>query len=222
MSLTDWSRFDTGGVCGSAIVALLLVPLMLIGGPVLAHGEDGEAEPVELVEQALAIVVNTPDSMGEAAEKLEAVLEADPAGLMDLDVEAVARALAAVEAGDAHAAEDALIEALGQDPHPEEAVEGPEGTAGATGTTEAPTSETTMTPTTVTTVTPTTAPAGEGGGGEDEDNAEAGLLSTPILDHGLTERLEGGLRSPGIFTLLLAVILAGAGTYLLRRRVPGP
>jgi hypothetical protein len=55
----------------------------------LAHGEEGEAEAVDLVEQALAIVVNSPDAMSEAQERIEAALAADPAELEELGIDAL-------------------------------------------------------------------------------------------------------------------------------------
>jgi hypothetical protein len=208
----DQSGTHVGRFVGLLPAGLLVISLVLVGaGPALAHGEEGEEEPVDLVEQALAIVVNSPDAMSEAQEKIEAALTADPADLEALDLEALERALVAVEAGDAHAAEDALIEALGRDPHPEEVVEGPAAAGGGTVTTVAPaTAPGTLEPAEET--DPTDEPE------EDKDDDENGLFSTPSLDHGLTERVEGGFRSPDVAALALAVILAVAGTVLLRRR----
>lgn len=197
------------------LLAGLLVISLLVGGPALAHGGEGEVEPVDLVEQALAIIVNSPDSMLEAQEKIEAALAADPADLEVLDIEALERALAGIEAGDAHAAEDALVEALGRDPHPEEVVEEPAAAGGGAVTTTSPT-------TAPESAKPAeeTDPAEEPEEGVEDD--ESGLFSTPVLDHGLTERVEGGLQSPGVAALALAVVLTGAGTVLLRRRKPVP
>lgn len=194
-----------------SVLALLVATAWVVPTlPTFAHGEDGEAEPVELVEQALAIVVNSPDSMVEADEKIEAALAADPAELGELDVEALDRAMVAVRAGDAHAAEDALVEALRRDPHPEEPVEEPAAVSDGTGTT-------TAAPTT----SPESADPSEEAVVEEEtegEDVESGLFSTPVLDHGLTERIRGGLRSPSGAALILVVILAGFGTYLLRHR----
>lgn len=213
--MIDQSGTHAGRFVRLLPAGLLAISLVLVGaGPALAHGEEGEAEPVDLVEQALAIVVNSPDAMSEAQEKIEAALAADPADLEGLDLEALERALVAVEAGDAHAAEDALIETLGRDPHPEEMVDEPAAVGGGTVTTIAPES-------------PEPAeeadPGEETGPAEDVEEAEEddeGLFTTPVLDHGLTERVEGGFRSPGVAALALAVILAVAGTVLLRRREP--
>jgi hypothetical protein len=215
VKVIDQSGTHAGRFVRLLPAGLLVISLVLVGaGPALAHGEEGEAEPVDLVEQALAIVVNSPDAMSEAQEKIEAALAADPADLEGLDLEALERALVAVEAGDAHAAEDALIETLGRDPHPEEMVDEPAAVGGGTVTTIAPES-------------PEPAeeadPGEETGPAEDVEEAEEddeGLFTTPVLDHGLTERVEGGFRSPGVAALALAVILAVAGTVLLRRREP--
>ena len=198
---------------GLLIGLVLLVSWLLTGGPALAHGEDGVAEPIELIEQALAIVVNSPGSIGEARERIEDALAAESDELEGLDVEALNRALDAIVAGDAHAAEDALVEALGRDPHPEEPVEPERPVEGGTPTTG---------PQTTTVPTPEEPVEAVEPGEEMEEGDEGGLFSTPVLDHGLTERVEGGFRSPGVVGLVLAVILAGAGTLLLRRRETTP
>ena len=198
---------------GLLVGLVVLVLWLLTGSPALAHGEDGEVEAVELVEQALAILVNSPGSVGEARERIEAALAADPAELEGLDVQALNRALDAIAAGDAHAAEDALVEALGRDPHPGEAVEP---ASGATATTNPPTS------TRPTSVEPVEEVETSGEMEEGEEQRETGLFATPSLDHGLTERVEGGVSSPGMAVLVSAVILAAVGTFLLRRRETMP
>lgn len=73
--------------------------------------EDGESDPTNLVEQAPAIVVNTPDAADEALERVEEAMETDeedPSGELDVP---------ALEEGSLHDAEDLLVEALGGDPH---------------------------------------------------------------------------------------------------------
>ncbi len=107
-------------------IAMLAVAVAVIGAatwatsPALAHGggEGEEIDPVNLVEQALAIVVNTPDKADEALERVEAALEAEneePTG--ELDVALLEAAAQALEINDLHEAEDTLVEALGSNPH---------------------------------------------------------------------------------------------------------
>lgn len=98
---------------------LLVASAALVGTaalPASAHGEDGEADPVETVRQALAIVINTPGAADEATERIEEVLavEADePSG--ELDVAALEDAADAIEAGRLGPAEQALLAALAAD-----------------------------------------------------------------------------------------------------------
>lgn len=105
-------------------VAMLVIAAAVIGAttwtisPAFAHGgeEGDEVDPVNLVEQALAIVVNAPEKADEALERIEAALaeEAEePTG--ELDIAAVEAAAAALETNDLHEAEDALVAALGGD-----------------------------------------------------------------------------------------------------------
>lgn len=99
-------------------MATATVLIMWAAPPALAHGDEGESDPVNQVEQALAIVVNTPQAADEALERIEAALdteEGEPSG--ELDIPALEAAAAALEDGRWHEAEDELILALGQDPH---------------------------------------------------------------------------------------------------------
>lgn len=107
----------TGSRLWSGLVLSVLVVLWS-ALPALAHGGEGESDPVNLVEQALAIVVNTPDAVDEALERVEEALgteAAEPSG--ELDVPALEEAAVALEDDRLHDAEDLLVEALGQDPH---------------------------------------------------------------------------------------------------------
>lgn len=157
-----------------------VVVIVLVATPALAHGDDEEADPVNLVEQALAIVVSTPAAADEALERIESALavESDePTG--ELEVAALELAAASIEAGDLHGAEDALVAALGSDPH-----------AGASD--PGPASEDTS-----------AAVAGEGAG------------------HGLTDRVDGGFRSPSgldAAALAAAAVLAVGGFGLVFKR----
>ena len=164
-----------------SVVWLLLSAVIAFQAiPALADGGGGESEPVDMIEQALAIVVNAPGSRGEALERVEAVLAAEDASeLAGLNLEALATARDALERGDDHAAEDSLVKALGQDPHPQEGSVGP-------------------------------------AGADEPEDEEPGLLTTPILEHGLTERLEAGFRPPNAIALIAALVIAGAGALLLR------
>lgn len=107
-------------------IAMIVIAAAVIGAttwtisPAFAHGgEEGEeVDPVNLVEQALAIVINTPAKADEALERVEAALAAEaeePTG--ELDIAAVEAAAEALETDDLHEAEDALVAALGSDPH---------------------------------------------------------------------------------------------------------
>lgn len=111
----------------SALVAALVLGA---GLPVLAHGGEGEAEAINLIEQALAILVNSPEAVGETVERVEEVLAMPADDRAGLDGVALEQALAALEAGEWHQAEESLIVALGREPHPSTAVEPGEGTTG--------------------------------------------------------------------------------------------
>ena len=165
----------------SVVGLFLLVVIAFQAGPALADGGGGESEPVDMIEQALAIVVNAPGSMGEALERVEAVLAEDPSELAGLNLEALETARDALERGDDHTAEDSLVQALGQDPHPQQGSVEPEGD-------------------------------------DEPEGEEPGLLTTPVLEHGLTERLEAGFRSPNAIALIAAIVIAGVGTLLLRHK----
>lgn len=101
-----------------AVAVMIVGVLAPVASPAWADGGGGEADAFNLTEQALAIVVNTPSAAGEALERVEAALAmeaADPTG--EVDIAALEAAADALEVGDLHEAEDALIAALGSDPH---------------------------------------------------------------------------------------------------------
>ncbi len=50
-----------------AVAVAVIGAIALASSPALAHGGADEAGSVDLVEQALAIVVNSPDAVGEAS-----------------------------------------------------------------------------------------------------------------------------------------------------------
>lgn len=176
--------------------------------PAAAHGGGDEAAPVDLVEQALAILVNTPDAVGEVIERVEeALVEEGEAPSGDLDLVALEEALSALEDGRSHDAEDALIAALGQDPHDDEPEPAdPEAAPPADTDEPAEPDDPATTPDEPVAEEPSD-PAME----EDEQ----------LLDHGLTSRVEGGFVGPAssdVVTLVVALVLLGGGLAVLRGR----
>jgi len=184
---------------------LMVAVLVMAWGstPAYAHGGDGESDPVNLVEQALAIVVNTPDAANEALERVEEALaeEAEePSG--ELDLVALENAAVALEEARLHDAEDALVRALGRDPHledPEPVIRGevaePEDPAQAADVAQpdVPTE-----PEEAVVASP---------GDSDIEPAEP-------AEHGLTSRVEGGFVAPspsGWAALGVALLLAVGG-----------
>jgi hypothetical protein len=164
---------------GLSVAGAVTMWMAWVALPAFAHGEEGESDLVDQVEQALAIVVNTPDAVDEALERIEAALDAEaeePSG--ELDVAALELAADALRDGRLHDAEDDLIEALGQDPH---------------------------------------GVSTEPGASAESDTDAAGGPS----EHGLTERVDGGVRSPttgGWTAIGVAAVAAALGVALVRRK----
>lgn len=215
----------------TAEIAMIAVAVAVIGAVglaperVLAHGGGDEASAVDLVEQALAIVVNSPEAVGEALERIEAALaeEAEESS-GDLDVVSLESAVAALDAGDLHDAEDALVAALGIDPHADEdevadpVEETPAGTVPDT---------------------PEQDPADAGVATDAADGEEArdtedlvgeaqpvetAAVSSDTASHGLTERVDGGFRAPsgtGVAALVLAGALGAGGLVLAYSKTGG-
>ncbi len=205
-----------------AVVVAVIGAVALAPPPALAHGGGDEAGAVDLVEQALAIVVNSPDAVGEALERVEAALaeEAEePTG--ELDIASLQLAAAALERGDLHDAEDALVAALGIDPHADEderveaveespSVSTPDAVSdGSADSDVAPEKDQTS-------------------GTEDSDHdarpAEPAATSADVASHGLTDRVDGGFRAPsgtGVAALVLAGVLAAGGFALAYLRTGG-
>ncbi|GMQ85773.1 MAG: hypothetical protein BMS9Abin07_1341 [Acidimicrobiia bacterium] len=212
-----------------ALAAALIGVVMLAAAPALAHGEEDEAGAVELVKQALAIVVNTPAASGEALERVEAALDAEaeePSG--ELDIASLKVAADALEAGDLHEAEDALVTALGVDPH-----------AGADDPTEvaaAPPQEPAADPAEVPEAELGGPPAGEEAGEADDGHAEEVAVGQAAeaddghgeeasggeaAAHGLTERVDGGFRAPvgtAAVALAAAALLVAGGLALVFKK----
>lgn len=79
------------------MVAMLLALMAGGVGPAAAHGEQSD-EAAVLVRQAIALIVSSPDDLGEIEEKTSAALEApDPSGV---DLALVQQADAALAAGE--------------------------------------------------------------------------------------------------------------------------
>ena len=214
------------------VVAMFAVAVALAGAVVLApssalaHGGDEEANAVDLVEQALAIVVNTPDAVGEALERVEAALADEAEELTgELDIASLDLAAAALETGDLHAAEDALVAALGIDPHADE--DEPVDAVEEAPTVSAPnaTPEATSDGSADADVVPNSSQIS---GTEDSKDAEPPVeiaaASTDAASHGLTERVDGGFRAPsgtGVAALVLAGVLAAGGFALAHSKTGG-
>ena len=192
--------------------ALVVAALVAAWGstPADAHGGDGESDPVNQVEQALAIVVNTPDAASEALERIEEALaeEAEePSG--ELDLVALEDAVVALEESRLHDAEDALVRALGLDPH----LEDPEPTD--SGEVVEPVEQ---------------APPADVGQPEAPPEPEAAVEASPgdsnmepaePAEHGLTSRVEGGFIAPtpsGWAALGVALLLAVGGIAFVARK----
>ncbi len=207
------------GIAMIAIVVAVTGAIVWATPPALAHGGDEEATAVDLVEQALAIVVNSPDAVGEALERVEAALaeEAEnPTG--ELDIASLELAAEALETGDLHDAEDALVAALGIDPHADEnevaeaaeespSVSAPDATsAGAEDADMAPAEEPTR------------------GTEDSEDEEKTAAVATDEARHGPTDRVDGALRTPsgaGVAALVLAGLLGAGGFALAYSRTGG-
>ncbi len=217
-----------GGRSRSAAVVMVAIVMAVVGVvvltpiPALGHGGADEANAVDLVEQALAIVVNSPDAVGEALERVEAALvEVAEEPTKDLDVASLERAAVALEAGDLHGAEDALVASLGIDPHAEavEPVEAVEESASVSTPDAAPDDSSDVSVAPAEELAPETE-----GSGDVEQAVETAAEATGAPTHGLTERVDGGFRAPsgtGIAALVVAGVLAVGGFALAHSRTVG-
>jgi len=177
-----------------------------------AHGGEGESDPVNLVEQALAIVVNTPDAVGEALERVEDALVEEAEGPTgDLDIAALEEAVLALEESRLHDAEDALVRALGRDPH----LEDPE--PANIGETAEPAES--APPADVAQPETPTEPEEPVATSSGDSNTEAEATA----EHGLTSRIEGGFVAPtssGWAALGVALLLALGGIAFVAKKGP--
>jgi len=216
------SRKRLSAIAMAAVVAALVGVAALSPSPVSAHGGTDEVSAVDLVEQALAIVVNSPDATGDALERIGAALaeEAEePTGA--LDIASLELASISLETGDLHGAEDALVAALGIDPH-------------ATGGEPAETGEESTSISIPEAAADTSAGAGVGPDAtqssdtekpDDVDGPVGTVAALPdAASHGLTDRVDGGFRAPsgtGIAALALAGVFAVGGFALAYSRTGG-
>lgn len=215
-------RRRTAGIAMLAIAVAVIGAAGLAPQRALAHGGGDEAGAVDLVEQALAIVVNSPDAIGEALERIEAALveEAEgPSG--DLDVASLEAAVAALEAGDLHDAEDALVAALGVDPH----ADGGEGVDAGQASPPSTDAEVPVQASPDATVTADGDDTpGTGDPTDEAQPVETAPVSGDTVAHGLTERVEGGFRAPsgtGVAALVLAGALGAGGLALAYSKTGG-
>ncbi len=99
---------------GLALVLALAAPLAL-ATPAGAHGAGESKKAVELVQQAIALIVNKPGDLAAAEEKVNDALKApDKAGV---DLPSVEQAKTALESRDAHRGRALLERAIGAKPH---------------------------------------------------------------------------------------------------------
>ncbi len=210
-----------GGRSRLAIATALLGVVVWAAAPALAHGDEDGASAVELVEQALAIVVNTPAASGEALERVEAALDAEaeePSG--ELDIGSLRLAADALEAGDLHDAEDALVTALGVDPH----AGGNDPTEVAAAPPQEPAADPAEEPedgrAEQADPNQAQAPSSEGAEEAEPGHAEE-AVGEQAAAHGLTERVDGGFRAPAgtaAIALAAAALLAAGGLALVLKR----
>ncbi|MCH7229428.1 hypothetical protein L0U85_00915 [Glycomyces sp. L485] len=106
----------------STLAALVVIGLS--SGEAFAHGgeSDTPASAADLVEQTIALMVNTPDDHESVTHRLEEALEAEDTGGADMDL--VAQAAEALDEGDMGRARELLEGAIGmgsmmqEDPSP--------------------------------------------------------------------------------------------------------
>lgn len=99
----------------ATIVAALLLVLVGSGSPAGAHGGDESVEASALVQQAIALLVDSPDDAAPAAEKVkDALATSDQEGV---DVDLLDQAATALASGDTHGARSLLERSIGAKPH---------------------------------------------------------------------------------------------------------
>lgn len=114
----------------AAFLAGLALLIVASASPAGAHeGEEDDApEGSTLVQQAIAILVNTPDDVMAATDKVEdALATSDQVGV---DVDLLSQAADALAAGDIHEARSLLERSIGAQPHLNDADPAPIGEVG--------------------------------------------------------------------------------------------
>ncbi len=101
----------------TSLIGLIVGAVLLLGAfPAFADGGGDESdESGILVRQAIAFIVNEPDNMGAAAEKIDDALAATHKQGVDLDL--VAQAGEVLGKGDVHQARALLERSIGARPH---------------------------------------------------------------------------------------------------------
>lgn len=203
---------------------LLLVTLMALSvlsvGPALAHGGEDIDEAKVLVRQAIALIVSTPDDVGEIREKVTAALDAPDTSGVDLTI--VQEADAALANGDDVAQVRGLLErSIGagpvggpapDEPAPSQAGSTPSAQA-APSQSDTTTSEAEPAPSQASTAT-----QAEGGGEMDDEMATGADPGSTLVAAPLDTRPQLDATD---WVLLAGSILAGlVGVWLVLRFRP--
>ena len=103
-------------MAGTALAVAALLLTLLAGMQPAVADEPGESTVAsELVRQAIALIVNTPDNMEAVEEKIGDALEVDDQEGVDLAL--VRRAAESLEGGDLHKTRVLLERSIGAQPH---------------------------------------------------------------------------------------------------------
>jgi len=100
---------------GQLAAVLATLTLALVPGTAWAHGPEGTERAYDLVRQAIALIVNTPDNMDSIADKVtDATEAADSSGVQ---IPLVKQAKKAMDAGDLHQTRALLEKSIGARVH---------------------------------------------------------------------------------------------------------
>jgi hypothetical protein len=100
----------------AAVVAALALALTFVPGTAAwAHGPEDTERAYDLVRQAIALIVSTPDDMDGIADKVNDAMEADDASGVQITL--VKQAEQAMEAGDLHQTRALLEKSIGARVH---------------------------------------------------------------------------------------------------------
>jgi hypothetical protein len=97
------------------IAGLAALLLAVLPGVAWAHGDEGGERAYDLVRQAIALIVNTPDDMDAIADKINDAIEAEDTS--DVQIPFVEQANMAMDAGDMHQTRALLEKAIGARVH---------------------------------------------------------------------------------------------------------